>query len=122
MNHLSTIRRTSGKRRKGIAFLMLAVMILLVIVAAARTMIVSEVATRRAEASADRLRDLNRAIARATAVTGAGSLTINLPLHSLSRERIEIAITDDRVRARWISGDQVVEEVIRNKTDFESDK
>lgn len=103
----------STRPRRGAAFLMLVVLVLLVIVAAAKTMIVSEISMRRAEISSLRGETLNLAIDRARTLELGSAGPVRLPVDRTLDQWIEVTVTDDGVRARWYSGDVVLDEVAR---------
>jgi hypothetical protein len=92
---------------------MLVVMVLLVIVAAAKTMIVSEISLRRGEVSSLRGSLLNAAIDRASSLDPDSASPVRLPVDPTLDQWIEVTMTDDSVRARWYSGQTVIDELAR---------
>ena len=92
---------------------MLVVLVLLVIVAAVKTMIESEISLRRAELSAVRGKTLNAAIDRALGGELGSAGPVRLPVDPAADQWIEITVADDEVRARWYAGDAVLDEAAR---------
>lgn len=92
---------------------MLVVLVLLVIIAAAKTMIVSEISLRRAEVSSLRVETLSIAIDRALTLDLGSAGPVRLPVDPALDQWIEVTVTDDGVLARWYSGDVVLDEIAR---------
>ncbi|GAA4448609.1 hypothetical protein [Novipirellula rosea] len=106
--------------RRGAAFLLLVVVVLMVVVEATRTMLVGEFSLRKSEVQRTRVRTM---IAAIDAVSVLQKETIELPLDEANQERIVVTSDgDQRVIARWMRGDHVVDQITRQQPVSESEK
>jgi hypothetical protein len=108
MNRCGTSNRAP---RKGAAFLILVVLVLLVLVGATRTLVRSEVTSRRSEGDQARVRSMRAAINATLQTTHDSSDPIRFPLDDKSTEYIELTVNQDRslITARWYKGDQAID-------------
>ena len=99
--------------RNGAAFLLLIFLVLLVVLGATQTMVRSEMTTRRNEQGRLRIRSMVTAIDAAQNMAGESIASVRLPIEPASNEFIEVTINQDdsRVVARWLRGDQVIDEM-----------
>ena len=99
--------------RNGAAFLLLIFLVLLVVLGATQTMVRSEMTTRRNEQGRLRIRSMVTAIDAAQNMAGESTDSVRLPIEPAANEFIEVTINQDesRVVARWLRGDQVIDEM-----------
>ncbi len=99
--------------RTGAAFLLLIFLVLLVVLGATQTMVRSEMTTRRSEQGRLRIRSMVTAIDAAQKMSGESTDAVRLPIEPATNEFIEVTIhkNDSRVVARWLRGDQVIDEM-----------
>ena len=117
---MSGNRKRKKQVRRGAAFLLLVVVVLLVVVEATRTMVVSEFSLRKSEVQRTRVLTM---IAAIDAVGTLNEETIELPLNEANQERIVVTSDgDQRVTARWMRGDHVVDQITRQQQVSESEK
>lgn len=116
-NEASPVRRRRIRSRRGAAFLMLVVAVLIVIVGASQMLVQGEMASRRGESTRDRIRSLETAIGVSSQ---SGQSETVLPLDADADERIEVTAEADqrdegkqRWTARLLRGDQVVDSLTR---------
>lgn len=103
--------RSGPETRKGAAFLILVILVLLVLVGATRALVRSEVSSRRSEADQTRVRSMRTAIDAGLQATRDSTGPIRLPLGEKPPEYIELTIdkSASRITARWFKGDQMID-------------
>lgn len=107
-------RSQSGREpRRGAAFLILVVLVLLVVVDATRTLVRSEVSSRQYERGQARLRSMRAAINAASQTPLESNTPIRFPVDQRSEEHIEVTAAEDglRITARWLKGDQEIDKM-----------
>lgn len=102
--------------RRGAAFVMLVVLLLLLIIATAQTLITSELSLRRSESAAERARSMATAIQRLSRDDFPPNTALRLPVDTGSDQWIEVAINGEMISARWLRGDQLIDELSRPLT------
>ncbi|EMI16313.1 secreted protein [Rhodopirellula maiorica SM1] len=117
---MSGNRKPKLRHRRGAAFLLLVVVVLMVVVEATRTMVVGEFSLRKTEMERARVRTM---IAAIDAVATLNEETIELPIDSANQERIVVTMGEDqRVLARWMRGESVVDQITRQQPVSESEE
>lgn len=106
----SVTRRHS---RKGAAFLILVILVLLVVVGATQGLLRGELTTRRSEVDRLRARSMTAAIEAAEQAMMKSVDPIRLPMDESSDEYVELSINKDKsqITARWVKRDQVIDEM-----------
>lgn len=105
--------KSDKKTRRGVAFLMLVVMLLLVVIGAARGLVVGEVRSRQSESASLRAKTLQTAIDKALSWNIEQDETFRLPVGGATDEQIEISRSNDEIRARWLAGDVALDQANR---------
>ncbi|TWT51201.1 hypothetical protein Pla22_39780 [Rubripirellula amarantea] len=116
--------KSQPRYRRGIAFLMIVMSLLVVVITGMQLTLRSELADRRAEANRERIRLLERAI---ETVTASQSARWTLPLDELNHVRIVVTRDpdSDSVSAKWMMGDRELDAIVRRdriKTEATSPK
>lgn len=106
----SVTRRHS---RKGAAFLILVILVLLVVVGATQGLLRGELTTRRSEVDRLRARSMTAAIEAAEQAMMKSVDPIRLPVDESWDEYLELSINKDKsqITARWVKRDQVIDEM-----------
>ena len=95
--------------------MLLVVMVLLVVVGATQTLVRSELTTRRSEAGRLRISSMVSAIEAVQQIGGDAANPVSLPVDESRGEFIEVSINQEKshIIARWIKGDQVIDQMRR---------
>ncbi|QDT04047.1 hypothetical protein K227x_24330 [Rubripirellula lacrimiformis] len=104
--------RRKANRRRGAAFFMLVLTVLLVIVGATSVMIRGVWTSRQATRDQRRVRTMESAIAAASRIAAT---ELTLPVDPDSDQRIVVSMNDenDRYSATWLRGDQTIDQLTR---------
>ena len=115
---MTAIRNSGGRSRvrstrRGAAFLVLVVLVLLVLVDATRTLVQGEVASRRNDRDQARVRSMRTAIDVMYRANQEAVENLRLPLDDQSSEFIEVTSSTESssITARWFRGDQVIDQM-----------
>ena len=102
------------KGRRGTAFLLLVVALVIVVMACTQAFVRAEVTSRRNEKNQRNLKQLQAAIDSTRQLLAVDHFTtISLPLNEETAERIEITRQEDAITARWMQGDTETESLTR---------
>ena len=102
------------KGRRGTAFLLLVVALVIVVMACTQAFVRAEVTSRRNGKNQRNLKQLQAAIDATRQLLAVDHFaTISLPLNEETAERIEITRQEDAITARWMQGDTETESLTR---------
>jgi len=103
-NH--TAGSNQAKARRGVAFLLLVMVLLIVVMTFTQAFVRVEVLSRRTERSQWTLKQLQAAIDSTSQLLVNDRLTtVLLPVNETTAERIEVTREGKAITARWIQGD-----------------
>jgi type II secretory pathway component PulK len=112
------VPRQNRKARRGAAFLLLVVLVLLAVLGASQSVLQGEITHRRSEADQHRVRIMNRAIGSVALhvselAASDSNDSMRLPVNDATEEFIEVSWDESKTKlmAQWRRGDQVLDQM-----------